>query len=84
MLQIILARYWICPSTIQGLHFLGHTFATLALNNGVDVKTVSSMRGHYSAGFTLDAYMHVTSEMQRSATEKMSSFMDGAMPMDLP
>ena len=29
-----------------------HTFATLALQNGVDVKTVSSMLGHYDAGFT--------------------------------
>ena len=28
-------------------HDLRHTFATLALQNGVDVKTVSSMLGHY-------------------------------------
>ena len=37
-------------------HDLRHTFATMALQNGVDVKTVSSMLGHYSAGFTLDTY----------------------------
>ena len=35
-------------------HDLRHTFATLALQNGVDIKTVSSMLGHYDAGFTLD------------------------------
>ena len=29
-------------------HDLRHTFATMALQNGVDVKTVSSMLGHYS------------------------------------
>ena len=29
-------------------HDLRHTFATLALQNGVDVKTVSSMLGHYT------------------------------------
>ena len=34
-------------------HDLRHTFATLALQNGVDIKTVSSMLGHYDAGFTL-------------------------------
>lgn len=28
----------------------------MALQNGVDVKTASSMLGHYSAGFTLDTY----------------------------
>ena len=37
-------------------HDLRHTFATMALQNGVDVKTVSSMLGHYSAGFTLDTF----------------------------
>ena len=29
-------------------HDLRHTFATLALQNGMDVKTVSSMLGHYT------------------------------------
>ena len=33
-------------------HDCQHTTATLALQNGVDVKTVSGMLGHYSAGFT--------------------------------
>ena len=54
---------------------LRHTFATLALQNGVDVKTVSSMLGHYDAGFTLRTYTHVTRQMQRSAAEKMGNFM---------
>ena len=31
-------------------HDLRHTFATTALQNGVDVKTVSSMLGHFDAG----------------------------------
>ena len=41
-------------------HDLRHTFATTALQNGVDVKTVSSMLGHYDAGFTLRTYTHTT------------------------
>ena len=32
-------------------HDLRHTFATMALQNGVDIKTVSAMLGHYDAGF---------------------------------
>ncbi len=46
-------------------HDLRRTFATMALQNGVDIKTVSGMLGHYSAGFTLDTYAHVTTAAQR-------------------
>ena len=60
-------------------HNLRHTFATLALQNGVDVKTVSSMLGHFDAGFTLRTYTHVTRQMQESAAEKMGNFMAQVM-----
>ncbi len=53
----------------------GHTFATLALQNGVDVKTVSSMLGHYDAGFTLRTYTHATRQQQNRAAETMGNFM---------
>ena len=60
-------------------HDLRHTFATLALQNGVDMKTVSSMLGHFDAGFTLRTYTHVTRQMQESAAEKMGNFMAQVM-----
>lgn len=63
-------------------HDLRHTFATTALLNGIDVKTVSNMLGHYSAGFTLDTYTHVTTQMQQTAAEKMGSFMEQALPLN--
>ena len=52
-------------------HDLRHTFATIALQNGVDIKTVSGMLGHFSAGFTLDTYAHVTTAAQKEAAETM-------------
>ena len=55
----------------------GHSTATLALQNGVDVKTVSGMLGHYSAGFTLDTYAHVTTQAQREAANTMGSILQG-------
>ncbi|WP_455582851.1 tyrosine-type recombinase/integrase [Dysosmobacter sp.] len=58
-------------------HDLRHTFATLALQNGVDVKTVSGMLGHYSAGFTLDTYAHVTTDAQRKAANTMGAVLSG-------
>ena len=60
-------------------HGLRHTFATLAIQQGVDVKTVSNILGHYSAGFTLDTYTHVTNEMQKDAAQRMGTFMAQAV-----
>ena len=58
-------------------HDLRHTFATLALQNGVDIKTVSGMLGHFSAGFTLDTYAHVTTAAQKEAARMMESVLAG-------
>lgn len=58
-------------------HDLRHTFATLALQNGVDIKTVSGMLGHFSAGFTLDTYAHVTTAAQKEAARTMESILAG-------
>ena len=60
-------------------HDLRHTFATLVLQNGVDVKTVSGMLGHFSAGFTLDTYAHITSAAQRQAAQTMGSVLAGTI-----
>ena len=60
-------------------HKLRHTAATLMLQNGVDVKTVSSMLGHYDAGFTLRTYTHATRQKQDEAAQTMGSFMAQVM-----
>ena len=60
-------------------HDLRHTFATLALQNGVDVKTLSGILDHYSAGFTLDTYAHVTTQMQEDAANKVGGFLQQAL-----
>ena len=56
-------------------HDLRHTFATLALQSGVDIKTVSAMMGHYDAGFTLRTYTHTTRQKQDEAAQTMGSLM---------
>ena len=56
-------------------HDLRHTFATIALQNGVDIKTLSHTLGHYSSVFTLDTYTHVITKMQEEAAENMGHFM---------
>ena len=70
MLKRVLARAGI-PKV--RFHDLRHTFATIALQNGVDIKTVSGMLGHFSAGFTLDTYAHVTTSAQKEAAQTMGN-----------
>ena len=58
---------------------LRHPFATLSLKNGVDVKTLSSTLGHYSAGFTLSTYTHATPDMMREAADTMGDVIGKAI-----
>ena len=57
-------------------HDLRHTFATLAINSGADIKTLLGMLGHFSAGFTLDTYTHATRKMQMEAADKLGAFVE--------
>ena len=43
-------------------HALRHTFASRALEQGMDEKTLSVLLGHYSVAFTLDTYAHVLND----------------------
>lgn len=52
---------------IVRFHDLRHTFATMALDNGMDVKTLSVIIGHSSTATTLDVYSHVTNGMRQQA-----------------
>ena len=63
-------------------HDLRHTFATLALENGMDVKTLSAMLGHVSAATTLDIYTHITDDMQRAAAANIDRGIGKAAPSE--
>ncbi len=52
-------------------HDLRHTFATRALERGMDYKTLSAILGHYSVAFTMDTYVHSVDEHKRHEMDKM-------------
>ena len=54
-------------------HDLRHTFATLSIEQGQDIKTISHMLGHTDAGFTMNTYMHVTDKMQESVASALGN-----------
>jgi len=53
------------------LHDLRHTFASTALEAGVDLKTVSSALGHSTIATTADVYAHVTDSLMRDAADRI-------------
>ena len=63
-------------------HDLRHTFATLALENGMDVKTLSAMLGHVSAATTLDIYTHITDDMRRTAAANIDRGIGKVAPQE--
>ena len=58
-------------------HDLRHTFATMAIENGMDIKTLSAMIGHVSAETTLNIYSHITDTMQQQAAVKIDRKIGG-------
>ena len=64
-------------------HDLRHTFATHALASGVDAKTLSGILGHTNASFTLDTYTHVTSDMQKAASDVVGGFLKDLLGEEL-
>ena len=60
-------------------HDMRHTFATLSLKSGVDVRTLSETLGHFSAGFTFSTYVHSTPGMKQSAADAIGNTIRNAI-----
>jgi integrase len=56
-------------------HDLRHTFATLLISKGINIKVVSEMLGHANVSITLRIYAHVLPHMQDSAAQAMEDVM---------
>lgn len=57
-------------------HALRHTFASRAMEQGMDAKTLSTILGHYSVSFTLDTYAHVLDDHKQEGMALMTDLYD--------
>lgn len=56
----------------SGIHSLRHTFASLALKRGIDIKVISDILGHASVNFTYNTYVHIIDEQKRNAVDLLN------------
>lgn len=57
------------------LHGFRHTWATLALAEGIDIHVVSDRLNHSSTTITREIYTHVTKPLQSDAAERVAERM---------
>ena len=55
------------------IHGLRHTWATVALTNGVHPRVVQERLGHSTIAVTLQTYSHVTPSLHDDAARKVAS-----------
>ena len=53
-------------------HALRHTFATRAVEQNIDIKTLSEILGHSTVSFTLDRYVHPSISLKKHNMEKLA------------
>jgi len=59
----------------MGVHALRHTFATRAIESGMDVRTLSEILSHAIVALTLQLYAHSSMETKQKAMWQMDVFL---------
>ena len=59
----------------RGFHAVRHTFATRAIECGMDIKSLSEILGHKNATVTLNRYVHSLMEHKRSMMDKLGKIL---------
>ena len=57
-------------------HGLRHTAATLMINSGVDVETISRILGHSSSNVTSQVYLHSSNAVRSDAMDKLDQILN--------
>lgn len=61
-----------CKIQHYNFHCLRHTFATRALELGMDIKTLSEILGHTNVSITLNRYAHSLTDFKIQQMNKLN------------
>lgn len=59
----------------RGVHALRHTFATLWVQSGQDIRTLSEIIGHSNVSFTMQRYVHSDSTTKQQGMDLMANIL---------
>lgn len=57
------------------MHKIRHTFASIAIANNADIKTVQELLGHASANITLNVYSHAYNSKKKEYAEELDNML---------
>lgn len=57
----------------RSFHQLRHTFASVAISQGQNIKAISAIMGHSKTSMTYDVYTHALRRPDREAAEKLDA-----------
>ena len=63
-------------------HTLRHTFATISIEKGANIKAVSQVLGHSSCKITIDTYTHLSSSHLRAVMQKCNPLSRQIIPLE--
>jgi site-specific recombinase XerD len=63
-------------------HSLRHSFATVAIEKGANIKAVSQILGHANCKITIDLYTHLSSEHLRAVMQRCNPLSTEVIPIE--
>lgn len=63
-------------------HTLRHSFATVAIEKGANIKAVSQILGHANCKITLDLYTHLSNEHLRAVMQRCNPLSPEVIPIE--
>jgi site-specific recombinase XerD len=82
--QLLLKKYLNMAGITTAItpHNLRHTFASISIEKGCNIKAVSQLLGHSNVQITIDTYTHLSNEHVREVIKRCNPLSKEMIPLD--